>query len=103
MEYLKIDIPDNKSSNPAFISSLLFTKGVTSKLVKSNAKLRNNLGSITVSAIKYTNGDADEATIKLSHDWKIVGNDISGSDAAEKVKEYTKKIITAFGNTTVTA
>ena len=76
----------------------VFETAILDKLVKSNAKLRNNLGSITVSAIKYTNGDADEATIKLSHDWKIVGNDISGSDAAEKVKEYTKKIITAFGN-----
>ena len=61
---------------------------VLDKLIKANAKLRNNIGAITVSAIKYTNGEADEATVKIGHDWKIISNDTEGSGAADKANGH---------------
>ena len=79
----------------------VFETSVLEKLIKANAVLKNNIGAITVSAVKYSGGDTDEATIKLSKDWKIVNTDIEGSDAADKVKAYTKKIMTAFSNTVI--
>lgn len=80
----------------------VFETTVLEKLIKGNAKLQNNIGKITVSAIKYNEDKtADEAVVKLRNDWKILEDDTADSKAAKSAKEYTKKIITAFGNTTV--
>ena len=56
---------------------------------------------ITVSAIKYTDGEADEATVKLDSKWKVTGNDAAGSEATTAVKNYTKKIVTEFSGVTI--
>lgn len=79
----------------------VFSVGSLKKLLKSNSKLRNQLGAITVSAIKYTNGEADEATVKLDSKWKVISNDAEGSEAATAVKNYTKKIVTEFSGITI--
>lgn len=79
----------------------VFETSILEKLIKNGAKLHNRLGAITVSAIKYTNKVADEATVKLNKDWKLVSNGTDGSAASDKAKEYTKKIVTIFGNTEV--
>ena len=74
----------------------VFNIDALKKLLKANSKLRNQLGSITVSAIKYTNGEADEATVKLDGKWKVTSSDTAGSAAETAVKNYTKKIVTEF-------
>lgn len=79
----------------------VFSIASLKKLLKANSKLRNQLGSITVSAIKYTNGEADEATVKLDSKWKVTGNDAAGSEATTAVKNYTKKIVTEFSGVTI--
>ncbi len=79
----------------------VFSIASLKKLLKANSKLRNQLGSITVSAIKYVDGEADEATVKLDSKWKVVGNDAAGSEAATAVKNYTKKIVTEFSGVTI--
>lgn len=76
----------------------VFNIDALKKLLKANSKLRNQLGSITVSAIKYTNGEADEATVKLDANWKVTSSDTAGSAAETAVKNYTKKIVTEFSN-----
>lgn len=79
----------------------VFSIASLKKLLKANSKLRNQLGSITVSAIKYTNGEADEATVKLDSKWKVTGNDAAGNEATTAVKNYTKKIVTEFSGITI--
>lgn len=79
----------------------VFSIASLKKLLKANSKLRNQLGSITVSAIKYTDGEADEATVKLDSKWKVTGNDAAGSEATAAVKNYTKKIVTEFSGITI--
>lgn len=79
----------------------VFSIASLKKLLKANSKLRNQLGSITVSAIKYTDGEADEATVKLDSKWKVTGNDAAGSEATTAVKNYTKKIVTEFSGVTI--
>lgn len=79
----------------------VFSVDSLKKLLKANSKLRNQLGAITVSAIKYTNGDADEATVKLDAKWKVTSNDTAGSAAETAVKNYTKKIVTEFSGVTI--
>lgn len=79
----------------------VFSIASLKKLLKANSKLRNQLGSITVSAIKYTDGEADEATVKLDSKWKVTGNDAAGSEATTAVKNYTKKIVTEFSGITI--
>lgn len=79
----------------------VFSIASLKKLLKANSKLRNQLGSITVSAIKYTDGEADEATVKLDSKWKVTGNDATGSEATAAVKNYTKKIVTEFSGITI--
>lgn len=79
----------------------VFSIASLKKLLKANSKLRNQLGSITVSAIKYTDGEADEATVKLDSKWKVTGNDTAGSEATAAVKNYTKKIVTEFSGVTI--
>ena len=79
----------------------VFSIASLKKLLKANSKLRNQLGSITVSAIKYTNGEADEATVKLDSKWKVTGNDAAGSEATTAVKNYTKKIVTEFSGVAI--
>lgn len=77
----------------------VFDISMLEKLVKSGAKLNNKFGDIAVSAIKYEEGGtADEAVIKLNNTWKITENNTNDSKAANKVKEYTKKIVQTFGN-----
>lgn len=79
----------------------VFSIASLKKLLKANSKLHNQLGSITVSAIKYTDGEADEATVKLDSKWKVTGNDAAGSEATAAVKNYTKKIVTEFSGITI--
>ena len=79
----------------------VFSIASLKKLLKANSKLRNQLGSITVSAIKYTDGEADEATVKLDSKWKVTSNDAAGSEATTAVKNYTKKIVTEFSGITI--
>lgn len=79
----------------------VFNIDALKKLLKANSKLRNQLGAITVSAIKYTNGEADEATVKLDAKWKVTSSDAAGSKAEAAVKNYTKKIVTDFSNVTI--
>lgn len=79
----------------------VFSIASLKKLLKANSKLRNQLGSITVSAIKYTNGEADEATVKLDSKWKVTGNYAAGNEATTAVKNYTKKIVTEFSGITI--
>ena len=74
----------------------VFDISVLDKLVKSNAKVTNKLGTIAVSAIKYNNGEADEATVKLDHSWKVTSTSAAGSEATSAIKSYTKKIVTKF-------
>lgn len=76
----------------------VFDISILEKLAKVNAKISNKVGNITVSAIKYTNGSADEATAKLNSEWKIVDSDTEGSEASTTLKAYTKKIITKFSS-----
>lgn len=79
----------------------VFSVDSLKKLIKANGKLRNQLGSITVSAIKYTNGEADEATVKVDSKWKVTSSDTAGSKAEATVKNYTKKIVTEFSGITI--
>lgn len=74
----------------------VFDISVFEKLAKSNAKVANQLGEVTVSAINYNNGEAEEATAKLNHDWKVVSTDTEEKKAAATLKTYTKKIVTKF-------
>lgn len=74
---------------------------ILDKLAKSKAAIGNNIGKIIVSAVKYTDGVADEATITLNKEWKIVGDNTEGSAAANAAKAYTKKIVGAFGSVVV--
>lgn len=76
----------------------VFEVSVLKKLVEKGAKIQNKIGNITVSAIKYTDGEADEATITLSKTWKVKGQALDGSAAADKAKAYTKKVIDTFGS-----
>lgn len=79
----------------------VFSVDSLKKLIKANSKLRNQLGAITVSAIKYTNGDVDEATVKLDAKWKVTSSDTAGSAAETAVKNYTKKIVTEFSGVAI--
>lgn len=76
----------------------VFETSVFEKLVQHKAKISNNIGGITVSAIKYTDGEPDEATVKLDHSWKAVGGALNESEAAEAAKSYAKKIVTKFSS-----
>ena len=78
----------------------VFEKTVLDKLI-TRAALNNKLGKITVSAIKYTDGDADEATVTLDTNWKMVGSKYEGSRAEQTVKEYTKKIVNDYSKVKV--
>lgn len=71
------------------------------KMLKAGGHVNSQMGSITVSAIKYTDGSADEATVKLDKAWKVIDNDISGSEAANTVKQYTKKVVTKYASVTI--
>lgn len=79
----------------------VFDIALLSKMLKSGAKLQNKLGKIIISAIKYTNEEPDEATVKLSHDWNIVDSDFNGSASADKLKQYAKKIVLAYNNVSI--
>ena len=76
----------------------VFEVSVLKKLVEKGAKIQNKIGNITVSAIKYTDGEADEATITLSKTWKVKGQALVGSASADKANAYTKKVIDTFGS-----
>lgn len=68
------------------------------KLLKAGAKLQNKVGTITVSAIKYTKGVPDEATVTLSSSWKPTDKQTAADDViTNTVKDYTKKIVDKFG------
>lgn len=68
------------------------------KLLKAGAKLQNKVGNITVSAIKYTKGVPDEATVTLSSSWKPTDKQTAADDViTNTVKDYTKKIVDKFG------
>ena len=74
----------------------VFEVSVLEKLIKANSKVNNGLGSIRVSALKYTADGVDEATVTLDKTWNLAGKDYEGSEAADKVKAYTKKLVTKF-------
>ena len=74
----------------------VFEVSVLEKLIKANSKVNNGLGSIRVSALKYTDEGVDEATVTLDKTWNLASKDYEGSEAADKVKNYTKKIVTKF-------
>ena len=80
----------------------VFEVAALEKLISGKTKVHNRLGTITVSAIKYTNGEADEATVKLDNSWKIVDTNMESSEASKKVKEYTKKVVTTFEKVEIT-
>lgn len=69
------------------------------KLIKAGAKLQNKVGNITVSAVKYTNGEPDEATVTLNSSWKPTDKETAAEDVITKaVKEYTRKVVGTFGS-----
>lgn len=74
---------------------------VIEKLVKANASIKNSVGKIIVSSIKYTDGEADEATITLNKEMKVVADGTADSKAANSAKNYAKKIVNAFGGVTI--
>lgn len=78
----------------------VFEKSVLDKLI-TKSKVKNKLGAITVSAIKYTDGEADEATVKLDSKWKVTSSDTAGSKAETAAKNFTKKIVTEFSGVTI--
>lgn len=76
-----------------------FDIGSLEKLIKAGAKLHNSVGNITVSAIKYTDGVPDEATVTLSSDWKPTAKQTaSDSTATMEVNAYANKIVKVFGS-----
>ena len=77
----------------------VFDIGSLEKLIKAGAKLHNKVGNITVSAIKYTDGVPDEATVTLSHDWKPTDMQASEDSATTSiVNDFAKKIVKVFGS-----
>lgn len=74
----------------------VFEVAMLAKLASAGAKVQSKLGSLTVSAIKYTNDGVEEDTIKLSTDWKVIESNVSDSDTGKKVKTYTKKLVDEF-------
>lgn len=74
----------------------VFEVAMLAKLASAGAKVQSKLGSLTVSAIKYTNDGVEEDTIKLSTDWKVIESNVSDSDTGKKVKAYTKKLVDEF-------
>lgn len=76
----------------------VFSLEVFKKLIQANAKLHNKLGKMTVSAIKYTNGEPDEALVTLDNQWKVLTHSITNSEAADDVKGFVKKVITEFSS-----
>ncbi len=80
----------------------VFDIGSLEKLIKAGAKLQNKVGNITVSAIKYTKGVPDEATVTLSSAWKPTDKSTATSDSiTEAAKNYTKKVVETFGSTKI--
>lgn len=68
------------------------------KIIKAGSKLHNKVGNVTVSAIKYTKGEPDEATVTLNSSWKPIDKSVANADSVtEAVKNYTKKIVEEFG------
>lgn len=76
----------------------VFELSMLNEIIKAGGKLRNSIGSITISAIKYTDKVPDEATVKIDNSWRVVDNNIEDSEAAEDVKEYTSKLLKAFSS-----
>lgn len=74
----------------------VFEVAMLAKLASAGAKVQSKLGSLTVSAIKYTNDGVEEDTIKLSTDWKVIESNVNDSDTGKKVKTYTKKLVDEF-------
>lgn len=75
----------------------VFEISVLEKLLQSKSVLKANLGCITVSAIKYTDGETDEATITLDKEWNVTKtNTDTDAKAGSTVKEYTMKIVKKF-------
>lgn len=74
----------------------VFEASILDKLVKANTKVNNRVGNITVSAIKYTDGEAEEAVVKLDKTWKVVSGDNDKTEVVKAVRNYTKKIVTKF-------
>ena len=79
----------------------VFSIDMLDKLVKAGGHINNKVGSMTVSAVKYSKDGVDEATVKLDKSWKVVSNDTTGSEAATAVKNYTKKIVTKYSTVEV--
>lgn len=74
----------------------VFETTVLEKLIGAKATLKNDLGKITVSAVKYTDGETDEATVTLDKNWDLKKKDTDNSKAASRVKEYTMKVVKTF-------
>ena len=73
----------------------VFEISVLEKLLQSKYILKANLGCITVSAVKYTDEEPDEATITLDKNWNVTKTSTEGK-AGSLVKEYTMKVVKKF-------
>lgn len=74
----------------------VFEIEVLDKLLKAAKHVHNEVGDITVSAVKYDDGNVYEATVKLNKQWKVTSNDMDEAETTEKIKKYTKKIVGKF-------
>ena len=80
----------------------VFDINILTKLVGAGAKVSNNLGVITVSALKYEkDGSFEESTAKLDTSWKVAEGVTGDEETAKKAKAYTKKIVDTFGTVKV--
>lgn len=81
----------------------VFEIAILEKLLSAKAVVKNSIDAITVSAIKYTKDDVDEATATLNASWKLVDAKSGEDDAVvKKVKEFSKEVISKFGKVQVT-
>jgi hypothetical protein len=80
----------------------VFELSLLEKIIESGAKLHNQIGAITVSAVEYNGEDVDEATTKLNTNWKPVDGNKGNDKTTKAVTEYTKKIVEKFNKVEIT-
>ena len=81
----------------------VFSLSALKSLLDGGAELKNGIGNIVISAIKYDSGEAvDEATIKLGSNWVSKSATPADDDKVTSVvKRFAKEVIDAFGSTKV--
>lgn len=81
----------------------VFELSALKDLVATKSKIKNNLGKIPVSSIKYRNDGSDgiehESVVTLNNSWKIVSTNPCDDKSVDKAaKQYALRLIEAFGS-----